>query len=405
MSLTASEVAAYKATDKRLNKSCGDSLVLVVEPISKGGGKSFMGITRFPPKSPKNGGKRVEVRIGPYGKGVGKWTLKQARDEWDLIRAWSKEHNRDPRELKREEKAVPVQESAGPTLEEVCEFYCSASTNKTIKEYRRLLWGEALPRLGGSLPVSHFGWDHKQQGGRTGRDVVMSYVDAVTKRAPVQGEKVLMVLRQVFNHAIDKGWLERNQNPALNPLAKRKKTPVTPHATLPWGELPTFFEDLERNEANASLVLLASVKVVFMTFLRVGSLAPMRWQEWDEGQNLWRIPAERMKSGVEHLVPLTDPLLEVLEQMRRVNGDGEFVFHSPRSRTLAHINPYSINQHFIRMGYKGVQTAHGLRRTALTAGQDVLGMSAEVIQRQMSHAVGDKVRQTYDDSSLLDERR
>ena len=405
MSLTASEVAALKAKERRYTKSCGDSLVLVVEPISKGGGKSFMGVTRFPPRSPKNGGKRVEVRIGPYGKGVGKWTLKQARDEWDRIRAWSKETGRDPRELKREEKAVPVQESAGPTLEEVCESYCSASTNKTISEYRRLLWGEALPRLGGSLPVSHFGWDHKQQGGRTGREVVMAYVDAVSKRAPVQGEKVLMVMRQVFNHAIDKGWLERNQNPALNPLAKRRKAPATPHATLPWDELPSFFQDLERNEANASLVLLASVKVVFMTFLRVGSLAPMRWQEWDEEQNLWRIPADRMKSGVEHLVPLTDPLLEVLEQMRRVNGDGEFVFHSPRSRTFAHINPYSINQHFIRMGYKGVQTAHGLRRTALTAGQDVLGMSAEVIQRQMAHAVGDKVRQTYDDSSLLDERR
>ena len=69
MSLTASEVAALKATDKRQNKSCGESLVLVVEPISKGGGKSFMGVTRFSPKSSKNGGKRVEVRIGPYGSG------------------------------------------------------------------------------------------------------------------------------------------------------------------------------------------------------------------------------------------------------------------------------------------------------------------------------------------------
>ena len=134
MPLTASEVAAFKATDKRQNKSCGDSLVLVVEPISKGGGKSFMGVTRFPPRSPKNGGKRVEVRIGPYGKGVGKWTLKQARDEWDRIRAWSKEHNRDPRELKKEEKATPVEVSQGPTLAEVCESYCSASKNKTITE-------------------------------------------------------------------------------------------------------------------------------------------------------------------------------------------------------------------------------------------------------------------------------
>ena len=81
MPLTASGVAALKATDKRYTKSCGDSLVLVVEPISKGGGKSFMGVTRFPPRSPKNCGKRVEVRIGPYGKGVGRWTLKAARDD------------------------------------------------------------------------------------------------------------------------------------------------------------------------------------------------------------------------------------------------------------------------------------------------------------------------------------
>ena len=405
MSLTASEVAALKATDKRQNKSCGDSLVLVVEPIGKGGGKSFMGVTRFPPRSPKNGGKRVEVRIGPYGKGVGKWTLKQARDEWDRIRAWSKEHNRDPRELKKEEKAVPVQESLGPSLEEVCESYCSASKNKTITEYRRILWNEALPRLGGDLPVVHFGWDHKQRGGRTGRDVVMSYVDAVTKRAPVQGNKTLMVLRQVFNHAIDKGWLERNQNPALNPLGKRPKAEATPHATLPWDALPQFFQDLDNNNPNASPVLLGAAKVVCMTFLRVGSLAGMAWDEWDQEQNLWRIPGERMKSGQDLLVPLTDPLLEVLDEMRRMNGDTPFVFSSPRSRTFAHINPYSINQHFIRMGYKGLQTAHGLRRTALTAGQDVLGLPAEVIQRQMAHAVGDKVRQAYDDSVLLDERR
>ena len=110
----------------------------------------------------------------------------------------------------------------------------------------------------------------------------MAYVDAVTKRAPVQGEKVLMVLRQVFNHAIDKGWLERNQNPALNPMSKKPKATATPHATLPWDALPQFFSDLEDNQANASLVLLGAVKVVCMTFLRVGSLAPMSWDEWDQ---------------------------------------------------------------------------------------------------------------------------
>ena len=57
------------------------------------------------------------------------------------------------------------------------------------------------------------------------------------------------------------------------------------------------------------------------------------------------------------------------------------------------------------MRYKGMQTAHGLRRTALTAEQGVLRLPAEVIQMQMAHVVGDKIRQTYDHSTMLDERR
>ena len=69
------------------------------------------------------------------------------------------------------------------------------------------------------------------------------------------------------------------------------------------------------------------------------------------------------------------------------------------------MNPYSINQHLIRMGNKGKQNAHGLRGTALTAGQDVLRLPAEVIQRQLAHVVGDKIRQAYDHSTMLDECR
>lgn len=64
--------------------------------------------------------------------------------------------------------------------------------------------------------------------------MVLAYEDAVCKRAPVQGQKVLMVMRKVFNYAIDKGWLERNQNPALNPWIKRRKAPEFSHATHPW---------------------------------------------------------------------------------------------------------------------------------------------------------------------------
>ena len=87
-----------KADAKRKVVSAGDSLYVVVESVGKGGGNSFLGITRFPPVGD---GKRVEVRIGPYGRCAGKWTLKAAREKFESIRAWSRETGRDPRELKR----------------------------------------------------------------------------------------------------------------------------------------------------------------------------------------------------------------------------------------------------------------------------------------------------------------
>jgi integrase len=404
MPLSDSQVRALKAGERRQSKSVGDSLILVIESIARGGGKSFEGRMRFPPGRQ---GKQVPVRIGPYGKGLGKWTLKEAREEWDRIRAWSKQTGLDPRDLKRQEQKASIQQHAGPTLEQAAESFLNRSDTRerTKAGYRNMLWNQVLPVLGGGTPVEHFSWDHKHPGGKNGRQVVMDLKSDIERRAPVHADKVLMVLRQVFDHAIDQGWMAREQNPALGTKGAKSKHKPTPHPTLRWEQLPEFFQALEQNQANGSHITICAVKVLFMTFLRVGSMTPMRWSELDYDQDLWIIPAERMKSGKEHVVPLTDPLKELLESLRKIYGDEEVVFPSPRSRGEAHLNPYSINQHFIRMGYKSVLRAHGIRSIPLTAGQEVLGFSAEVIQRQMAHAVGDKIRQAYDRSQMLEERR
>ena len=81
MPLSDSEVRSLEAGDKE--KSSPQVIrSIVVYPALRGGGKYFVGRMRHPPGA---GAKQVEVHVGPYGKGAGKWSRKKARDEWDCF--------------------------------------------------------------------------------------------------------------------------------------------------------------------------------------------------------------------------------------------------------------------------------------------------------------------------------
>ena len=86
MPLSDSELRSLEAGPRHKTVSVGNSLYISVYPKQKGGGKSFYGELRHPPGG---GGKKVRVCIGPYGRGDGKWSLKDARTEWNRIRSWS----------------------------------------------------------------------------------------------------------------------------------------------------------------------------------------------------------------------------------------------------------------------------------------------------------------------------
>ena len=410
MSFSDSQVRAFKATDKRQKASCGDSLFLVVEPISKGGGKSFMGRIRFPPGRTSS---VVDVRIGVYGKGTGKWSLKEARDEWELIRTWSRENNKDPRDRKREQKQVLVQERESPTFEQASESYLSEWTSANAqgkKEYRNLLWNQIMPHFGAKTPVGHLSWDHEHKGGKTTRELMEDYFTRVRKRAPTSAKKQQMVLKGVFENAIRKGWMRRDQNPVLNITSpKDKKDHLVQHHPYPfWETLPEFFEVFARNAPNGETTTRSACLLTFLTGLRVGAISGMRWDEVDCEKDLWLVPASRMKtwdaSEKHHLVPLTEPIKDLLREMEKVNGGTDFVFASPRTQSKQ-LNPASINNHFIELGYKGIFRAHGLRTCFLTYGQEILGFDEKVIRLQGGWKVKEKIQGIYDRHDFLDERR
>jgi integrase len=133
----------------------------------------------------------------------------------------------------------------------------------------------------------------------------------------------------------------------------------------------------------------------------------LEWSEVDFNARLIRIPAEKMKAKRPHIVPMSPQVVAILEQLHPLTGTGSYVFPSNRSLNHGH-SPMSENTvaaALRRLGYsQDEMTAHGFRGMATTILYEH-GWTSDAVERQLAHVVGSDVRQAYDYSQLLDQRR
>lgn len=149
----------------------------------------------------------------------------------------------------------------------------------------------------------------------------------------------------------------------------------------------------------------AALRLAPLLFVRPGELRAARWSEFDLDAKEWRIPAERMKLRIDHLVPLSDQALEILRDLHLLTGHrSEFLFPSVRTRGRP-MSENTINAALRRLGCtSGQMTGHGFRSIATTLLNEQ-GWSRDAIERQMAHAPRDTVRAAYNRAEHLDERR
>jgi integrase len=152
-------------------------------------------------------------------------------------------------------------------------------------------------------------------------------------------------------------------------------------AALPYAELPKFIADLRTMGASLSVKL--GFEFMILTAARTGEVLNANWSEIDLEAKTWTIPAQRMKMGVAHQVPLADRCIEILSLAKQFN-DGEFLFPSSKPNT-----PLS-NTCFLmalrRMGHLGI-TAHGFRATFKTWSEEKTNFDSLVIEASMAHQV------------------
>lgn len=115
---------------------------------------------------------------------------------------------------------------------------------------------------------------------------------------------------------------------------------------------------------------------------------------------VWAIPAERMKAGKEHRIPLSDGALAILQALPRM-VDNSLVFPSPRGGTLSDMTLTAV----LRRMERSDLTVHGFRSTFRDWAGETTSFPREVIEHALAHQLKDKAEAAYARGTLFDKRR
>lgn len=141
-----------------------------------------------------------------------------------------------------------------------------------------------------------------------------------------------------------------------------------------------------------------------LVFVRPVELRKAEWKEINFEESEWRIPPERMKIRVKHIVPLSQQALDILYELKKLTGRGRYLFPGARSSQRPMSDATLINA-LRRMGYtKEEMTAHGFRSMASTLLNEK-GYNRDWIERQLAHPERNNVRAAYNYAEYLPERR
>ncbi|MDB5969058.1 MAG: integrase [Hydrocarboniphaga sp.] len=155
---------------------------------------------------------------------------------------------------------------------------------------------------------------------------------------------------------------------------------------------------------SGGFVTGCALRLAPLVFVRPGELRNAEWSEVDSEKAEWRIPGEKMKMRVPHIVPLSEQALAVLADLRPLTGEGRYLFPSVRTGSRP-MSENTVLAALRRLGYSTEQmTGHGFRAMASTLLNEQ-GWNKDAIERQLAHSERNRVRASYNYAEHLPERR
>jgi integrase len=280
-------------------------------------------------------------------------------------------------------------------------------------------FGEAADQFIASMASSFRNEKHRDQWKMTLGD---AYCAELRKRpiSDVSTEDVLHVLtpiwqsksetasrirgrvERVLDFATVKGW-RSGENPARwrghlkNALPARQKLARGHHAAMPYAKVPAYVTRLQFAEAMAA----RGLEFLILTASRSGEVLGAKWPEFDLEEAVWTVPAERMKAGKEHRVPLSPRAVAIVKDLREAKVN-DYVF--PGEKKDRPLSGMAFAMLMRRMKVSQY-TAHGFRSAFRDWAGDETSYPRELAEAALAHRVGDATEQAYRRSDALGRRR
>jgi len=290
-------------------------------------------------------------------------------------------------------KAERARDESVPTFGNSADTYVEAMRPSWRNEKHAAQWVMTLTRYAEpmrSKPVDEI----------TTQDV-LDVLQPLWQRTPETAERLRGRIENVFDAAKARGH-RSGENPARwrghldQLLPKRQRLSRGHHKALPYDALPAFMADLRSRDAVAARAL----EFLILTAARSGEVLGAHADEIDLEKRVWTIPADRMKAGREHRVPLSPRAIEIVNSMQAL-GRAPFLFPGPKPK--APLSSMAMAMLLRRM--KSDVTVHGFRSTFRDWASETTSFPHEVCEMALAHTFANKAEAAYRRGDLFEKRR
>ena len=349
----------------------GFGLSLLVKPTSTG-------------RLSKSWSQRLRIAGRPVNIGLGGYplvTLAEAR-EVALENARAVRRGEDPR------RAAVALVTFAEALVKVLAIHAPSWKNpRTVEIVRRSLEEFALPRLGG-MPVSEISTAD-----------VLAVVSPIWNTKRETAKRVRQRLGMVFKWAVAEGYREDNPaGDAIGAALPKNGARQRHRRALPFARVGEAVEMVRGSQAWPGTKL--AFEFLVLTAARSGEIRGAQWTEIDLEARTWTVPAERIKGGREHRVPLSPRAVEILVEAGGLADGSGLVFPSPRGKALSDM---TLSKLIRELGIEAVP--HGFRSSFRDWAAECSDAPREVCELALAHVNNDKVEAAYRRTDLFDRRR